>query len=358
MLKITDLTIHYANEVILDGVCLEVGTGEVVSLVGPSGEGKTTLLRVIAGIERAESGSVRVDGSDVTHLPTHKRGIGLVFQDNQLFPHLTVGENIAYAMRGISKHEQQLRVNELLALVGLEGLNDRDVTVISGGEAKRVAVARSLAANPKVMLLDEPLNGLDGELHDRLLRDLSTLLSQRNTTVVHVTHDRNEANQFADRIVDIRSLHRPSRVVRVSTDDLLPLRKAVLRDGTPSQDPTYKQDNFPGCVHLGIYEGAELIACSSWIPQAWPLDETLPAIQLKGMAVAKRMQGSGLGAELLSAGVRHCEDQDAHYIWARARDSALNFYTQNGFDVYGEQFVDEATGMGHHLVMKVATRQP
>ena len=126
MLKITDLTIHYANEVILDGVCLEVGTGEVVSLVGPSGEGKTTLLRVIAGIERAESGSVSVDGIDVTHLPTHKRGIGLVFQDNQLFPHLTVGENIAYALRGMSKHEQQLRVNELLALVGLEGLANRN----------------------------------------------------------------------------------------------------------------------------------------------------------------------------------------------------------------------------------------
>ena len=117
MLKITDLTIHYANEVILDGVCLEVGTGEVVSLVGPSGEGKTTLLRVIAGIERAESGTVSVDGLDVTNLPTHKRGIGLVFQDNQLFPHLSVGQNIAYALRGMSKHEQQLRVNKLLAPV-------------------------------------------------------------------------------------------------------------------------------------------------------------------------------------------------------------------------------------------------
>ncbi|MEN9746006.1 MAG: hypothetical protein RL729_478 [Actinomycetota bacterium] len=358
MLKIQDLTIHYANEVILDGVCLEVGTGEVVSLVGPSGEGKTTLLRVIAGIERAESGSVSVDGADVTNLPTHKRGIGLVFQDNQLFPHLTVGENIAYALRGMSKHDQQLRVNELLALVGLEGLADRDVTVISGGEAKRVAVARSLAANPKVLLLDEPLSGLDVELHDRLLRDLSTLLAQRNTTVVHVTHDRNEASQFADRIVDIRSLHRPSKVVRITTDDLLPLRMAVLRDGTPSQDPTYKQDSFPGCVHLGIYENSELVACSSWIPQAWPLDETLPAIQLKGMAVAKHLQGSGMGAELLAAGVRQSEEHGAHYIWARARDSALKFYMQNGFDVFGEQFVDEATGMGHHLVMKVTTRQP
>ena len=133
---------------------------------------------------------------------------------------------------------------------------------------------------------------------------------------------------------------------------------AVLRDGTPSQDATYRQDLHPGCVHLGIYEDAELIACSSWIPEHWPLDETLPAIQLKGMAVAKRLQGSGVGAELLSAGITHAEDEGAHYIWARARDSALNFYTHNGFAVFGEQFVDEATGMGHHLVMKVTTRLP
>jgi energy-coupling factor transporter ATP-binding protein EcfA2 len=258
----------------------------------------------------------------------------------------------------MSKHEQQLRVNELLALVGLEGLADRDVTVISGGEAKRVAVARSLAANPKVLLLDEPLSGLDGELHDRLLRDLSTLLAERNTTVVHVTHDRNEASTFADRIVDIRSLHRLNRVQRITTEALLPLRMAVLRDGTPSQDPTYRQDTHPGCVHLGIYEDAELVACSSWIPEHWPLDDTLPAIQLKGMAVAKNLQGSGIGAELLSAGITHAEGEGAHYIWARARDSALNFYTQNGFAVFGEQFVDEATGMGHHLVMKATTRLP
>jgi thiamine transport system ATP-binding protein len=358
MLKINDLTIHYENEVILDGVCLEVPTGEVVSLVGPSGEGKTTLLRAIAGIERAESGTVSVDGTDVTHLPTHKRGIGLVFQDNQLFPHLSVGQNIAYALHGMNKHEQSQRVNELLALVGLDGLADRNVTVISGGEAKRVAVARSLAANPKVLLLDEPLSGLDGELHDRLLRDLSTLLAERNTTVVHVTHDRNEASQFADRIVDIRSLHRPSRVAQISTEDLLPLRMSVLRDGTPSQDPRYKQDEFPGCIHLGIYENHELIACSSWIPQEWPLDERLPAVQLKGMAVAKHLQGTGIGAELLSAGIKRAEEAGAHYIWARARDSALKFYTQNGFNVFGDQFIDDATGMGHHLVMKVTTRQP
>ena len=198
MLKITDLTIHYANEVILDGVCLEVGTGEVVSLVGPSGEGKTTLLRVIAGIERAESGSVSVDGSDVTHLPTHKRGIGLVFQDNQLFPHLTVGENIAYALRGMSKHEQQVRVNELLALGGLEGLADRDVTVISGGEAKRVAVARSLINDPAVIFADEPSGNLDSKNSQELHQLFFDLRDEYKQTFVIVTHN-NELAKMTDR---------------------------------------------------------------------------------------------------------------------------------------------------------------
>ena len=358
MLSISNLTIRYEDEIILDGVSLEVATGEIVSLVGPSGEGKTTLLRVIAGIEKAESGTVIVDGVDVTHLPTHKRGIGLVFQDNQLFPHLTVGQNISYSLHQLSKRDQKQRVDELLQLVGLEGLADRDVTVISGGEAKRVAVARSLAAEPKVLLLDEPLSGLDSQLHDRLLRDLSDLLERKNTTVVHVTHDQNEAKTFADRIVDIRSLHRPRNVVQVSTEDLLPLRMAVLRDGTPSQDPRYSQDDHPGCVHLGMYEGGVLIACSSWIPQEWPLDSKLPAIQLKGMAVAKHKQGTGIGASLLRSGVQHAEQKGAHYIWARARDTALNFYIHNGFTVYGEPFIDTATGMSHHLVMKVSTRLP
>lgn len=355
MLRIVDLTIHYADEVILDGVCLKVGTGEVVSLVGPSGEGKTTLLRVIAGIERAESGSVFVDGRDVTSLPTYKRGIGLVFQDNQLFPHLNVAENVAYGLRGLSKHHKSQRVTELLQLVGLADLATRDVAVLSGGEAKRVAVARSLATNPKVLLLDEPLSGLDTQLHDRLLSDLAKLLTQRNTTVVHVTHDRQEAESFADRIVDIRSLHRTLTVVQLPTEAILPLRMAVLRDETPSHDPTYAQDDAPGCVHLGIFDDSALVACSSWIPQAWPLDDSKPAIQLKGMAIAKHKQNHGLGAQLLQAGITHALSQNTHFLWARARDSALNFYTKNGFDVYGEMFVDEATSMDHHLVMKTIT---
>ena len=213
MLKIQDLTIHYANEVILDGVCLEVGTGEVVSLVGPSGEGKTTLLRVIAGIERAESGSVSVDGTDVTHLPTHKRGIGLVFQDNQLFPHLTVEQNIAYPlrMRGQSKAVYQPQVEAMLQLIGLQQFGSRHVQHLSGGEAKRVAVARSLIAQPSVLLLDEPLTGLDTELHDRLLHDIATLLRARGTTVVHVTHDLREATTMSDRVIDIREIGAPCK---------------------------------------------------------------------------------------------------------------------------------------------------
>ena len=111
-------------------------------------------------------------------------------------------------------------------------------------------------------------------------------------------------------------------------------------------------------MHLGIYDDNELVACSSWIPEAWPADTSLSAIQLKGMAVAKSKQGSGIGAALLHAGIHHAEENGAHYIWARARDTALKFYCQNGFTVYGDAFIDAATGMSHHLVMKPSTRLP
>lgn len=202
MLKISDLTIHYENEVILDGVSLEVGTGEVVSLVGPSGEGKTTLLRVIAGIERAESGTVSVDGLDVTNLPTHKRGIGLVFQDNQLFPHLNVYDNVMFGLR-MAKTEKTIaakRCRDLLDLVGLSQASKQSVTTLSGGESKRVALARALAPSPRLLLLDEPLTGLDSELHDRLAHDLQRILHATSTTALLVTHSIPEAEIISDSI--------------------------------------------------------------------------------------------------------------------------------------------------------------
>ncbi|MFM1762050.1 MAG: hypothetical protein RL478_1660 [Actinomycetota bacterium] len=208
MLALTGITLNYEGRTILDSASLSVARGEIVSLVGPSGSGKTTLLRVIAGLEQPSQGTVVIDNKLMTGIPTHKRDVGLVFQDNQLFPHLCVFDNIAYSLRikRVSKALQIEKVNEMLSLIGMEDLAHRDVGQLSGGEAKRIAVARALVADPFILLLDEPLTGLDAELRDRLLEDMGALLRTRGTTVVHVTHDHNEAARLSDRVVDVRTL--------------------------------------------------------------------------------------------------------------------------------------------------------
>lgn len=140
-------------------------------------------------------------------------------------------------------------------------------------------------------------------------------------------------------------------VEEVLTDEILVLRMAVLRDGTPSQDPRYTEDGMEGSVHLGIRDGADVIACSTWLPKSWPLDAVAPAIQLRGMAVAKDLQSKGLGRILLQSGIDRAILLGSKYVWARARDNALYFYEKNGFTTIGDQFIDDATGLSHHLVV-------
>ncbi len=208
MLTVRDVSVAFGGTLVLDGLTLEVDDGEIVALLGPSGSGKSTLLRVVAGIVQPDRGSVTIGGSDVTSVPTHRRGVGMVFQDEQLFPHLDVGANVAFGLRmsGVPKAERQTRVEELLALVGLDGFGGRSIERLSGGEAKRVALARSLAPAPAVLLLDEPLSGLDQDLRIRLAEELSAVLRSTRTTSIWVTHDLEEAELVADRIVRLGEL--------------------------------------------------------------------------------------------------------------------------------------------------------
>jgi thiamine transport system ATP-binding protein len=211
VLEFTGLGVRIGGREIISGLSHVVPTGRVHAVTGPSGSGKSTLLRALCGLVPC-SGVIRVDGTDVTAVPVHRRGIGMMFQDDQLFPSMDVAGNVAYGMRMIrgarrpGRRERTQRVGELLSMVGLAGFGDRDPATLSGGEKRRVALARALAPSPAVLLLDEPLTGLDPELHDRLLADLAGLLAENDTTCLVVTHDRREADALADTVVSMDEL--------------------------------------------------------------------------------------------------------------------------------------------------------
>ena len=202
MLKVSNLTVEFDNTIIVDDLSFTVPTGETLAITGPSGIGKTTLLHAICGIVRTTHGSVHIDNVDITSLPTHKRGIGLVSQTGDLFPTMTVRQNIEFGLRitRMPKADRLTRVNELLEMVNLAHLAHRNVADLSGGEARRIALARALAPRPRVLLLDEPLSGLDQTTHDALMPDLARVLKQTATTALLVTHDHSEAEFLAETI--------------------------------------------------------------------------------------------------------------------------------------------------------------
>jgi thiamine transport system ATP-binding protein len=219
MLRATGIRVRFDRVVAVDDATIDVPAGQTLAVLGPSGCGKSTLLRVIAGLQRPERGTVELDGRDVGDVPAHRRGVGLMFQDDVLFPHRDVAGNVAFGLRMASRPRPEIerRVGELLELVGLSGFQRRSVTSLSGGERQRVALARALAPEPRVLLLDEPLGSLDRPLHDRLLAELEELFARIGVTVVAVTHDVTDAFALGHRVAVMRA----GRVVQAATPDRL-----------------------------------------------------------------------------------------------------------------------------------------
>jgi len=200
--RLSGVAKHYGDVTAVDGVDLEVRRGEFFTLLGPSGSGKTTCLRVIAGFERPDSGRVELGGDDVTDLPPFERDVNTVFQDYALFPHMTVGENVAYGLRvkRVPRDERGRRVADALAMVRLEGYEGRRPSQLSGGQRQRIALARALVNRPRVLLLDEPLGALDLKLRQQLQVELKRIQQEVGITFVYVTHDQDEALSMSDRI--------------------------------------------------------------------------------------------------------------------------------------------------------------
>lgn len=227
-LTVDDIHKTFGSTAALAGVSFDVNTGEILAVLGPSGCGKSTLLSIIAGLEAPDRGMVRWDGNDLAGTPPHRRSFGLMFQDFALFPHMNVAENVAFGLdsspgsylisnhgekgQGIGVSPQKLdgkqkreRVTEMLKLVGLPGFERRDVNTLSGGEQQRVALARSIAPHPRLLMLDEPLGSLDRNLRERLTGDLRQILRSLRQTAIYVTHDQEEAFTIADRVVVMRA---------------------------------------------------------------------------------------------------------------------------------------------------------
>lgn len=220
MLEVRNLAVRLDDKTILHDVDLGVTDGETVAVLGPSGSGKSTLLRAIAGLVPVAAGSLLWDGRSVLEVPTHLRGFGLMFQGYALFPHLDVAGNVGFGLRmmGLPAAEVVSRVESALEGVGLAGLGDREIAGLSGGERQRVALARTLAPEPALVMLDEPLGALDRTLRERLMSETREILVARHVTALVVTHDREEAVAMSDRL----ALMRDGTIVQTgSLDEIL-----------------------------------------------------------------------------------------------------------------------------------------
>ncbi|MDU0968896.1 MAG: ABC transporter ATP-binding protein [Actinomycetaceae bacterium] len=276
-LVVSDLSVTYGSHRALIDASLAIAPGQVTAVLGPSGSGKSSLLRAVAGLEPPAGGRVLVGGEDVTALPPHARGFGMMFQSGALFPHLSVGGNVAYGIahgpHKLPADQRKQRVEELLDLVGLSGYASRAVSTLSGGQAQRVALARSLAPQPQVLLLDEPLSALDRSLRERLSVELRRIMTTAGVAGLYVTHDQDEAFTVADRLavlIDARVTREgPTREVwedprRADVAEFLGYRPLVKREvaaqwGIPAPEGADTLALAPGALTLGPDAAGDLV---------------------------------------------------------------------------------------------------
>ncbi len=263
--ELRDVTKSFGSVAAVNDISLEIAAGEFLTLLGPSGCGKTTLLRLLAGFEQPTSGTIWLNGEDVTHLPPYRRPVNQVFQSYALFPHLTVAENVAFGLRmqRVPEAERVQRVNEALALVSLADLGARAPHQLSGGQKQRVALARALVCRPQVLLLDEPLSALDAKLRVSMQLELKRLQKQLGLTFVFVTHDQEEALTMSDRIAVVNH----GRIEQLGT-----AHEIYHQPATP-----FAAD-FVGEANLLKAELVSLDALSARVRVAGGLELVLPAI--------------------------------------------------------------------------------
>ena len=218
-LTLDNVSAHYGSTKVLEDLSLHVGEGELVSLLGSSGCGKTTTLRLVAGFLQPTAGTIRLGDRDLTRLPAHARNIGLVFQTYALFPHLTVRDNVAFGLkqRGVGKTERNARADEMIGRVGLDALADRHPANLSGGQRQRVALARALVIEPPLLMFDEPLSNLDAKLRVDMRVEIRRLQQANGTTAVYVTHDQEEAFSISDRVAIMNA----GRIMQLDTPEVL-----------------------------------------------------------------------------------------------------------------------------------------
>lgn len=300
-LTIDQAVVRYGALTAVDAVSLAVAPGEIVAVIGASGSGKSSLLRAVAGLEPLAGGRVLWDGADLAGVPVHRRGFAVMFQDGQLFPHLSVGRNVGYALYRQSRAVRAERVAELLALVGLDGYADRPVTALSGGQAQRVALARSLAAGPRLLMLDEPLSALDAGMREHLVDTLADGLRGTGTTAVYVTHDQDEAFTIADRVAVMEA----GRLLQVDSPAQLwrnPASRAVAE--FLGYAPFITADHARALGWVGAPHGVIGLGPDALRPD--PDGIRLPVTKVtvgRGETVAEVRLGSGVAARVRLSGV-------------------------------------------------------